>query len=310
LMSRTRCVVALLGTAITLGQGLLIFFSGNGVCLNDGCQVVEELTRVSPLIFNLAGLLFFQAVFWSVLVAGRRDGAAWEVVPRVLLHAALCAEAVLVFFQWQIAGSFCSYCLIIFSCIVLLNVLFGMRHLAVGMVLFLAVLTGCSSLNWQSGGAAKTLRDGAFARLAGQQGSTGGYLFFSGNCSHCEEIIHLLREGNTCEIFFNPVDRVTEFSVPGAERTASYNLQINLEFLKLMSIDEIPVLVTSERPNSKVIRGTAAIEQYLSESCRTLETKDYSGFSSALPSSPFIMGTETLQEDGCPVNEDCEKKSP
>jgi len=61
-----RCVklAALLTSLMIAVQLVVLPPDKEGLCLSQGCQVVDQLTRVSPLLFNVVGLFFFQAVFW------------------------------------------------------------------------------------------------------------------------------------------------------------------------------------------------------------------------------------------------------
>ena len=77
-------IVALLAGLVVGGQVGSIVWRGETVCLNEGYRVVEGLTLIRPLYFNLlglgyflflAGLLFFQrkwgngeAIFASLLL--------------------------------------------------------------------------------------------------------------------------------------------------------------------------------------------------------------------------------------------------
>jgi len=69
--SRTSMIIlliALLGSLLTATQTVLILVTGDAICIGDGCRVVESLTTVPPIVFNLAGLVFFQAVFWGMVL--------------------------------------------------------------------------------------------------------------------------------------------------------------------------------------------------------------------------------------------------
>ena len=52
---------ALLTALFIAVQMATIILSGEGFCLNQGCEVVESLTKVPPFFINLAGLLFLLA---------------------------------------------------------------------------------------------------------------------------------------------------------------------------------------------------------------------------------------------------------
>jgi hypothetical protein len=73
-MSRTISVaLALLGALGSAVQSAMLLARGEALCFNEGCRIVESLTRVSPLYINLAGLGFFLAVAalaWRAPTAG------------------------------------------------------------------------------------------------------------------------------------------------------------------------------------------------------------------------------------------------
>ena len=160
---RLASFLALAAALLTAAQSAFILLRGDAFCLNEGCRVVEDLTRVPPLAVNLAGLVFFLTLFFGL----RASGSLWRRLPRFvapLLLAGLAVEGVLFGFQLFVAGAFCSYCLAVLGAVVALNLLLGLRQAAHGLLLFLAALLAFASLEVQrpgQGGAA--LKDGVFA---------------------------------------------------------------------------------------------------------------------------------------------------
>ena len=140
--------MAWLSSSIVAVQIVLLVLGRDGICLSQGCQVVDELTRVPPLVFNLAGLFFFQAVAWGVFRTDTEKAIRWRIVQWLLL-AGLAAEGVLVGFQLFVVGVFCTYCLIILGCIVLLNLLAGKKQLLAGTFVFASVFLAFSSLQFK-----------------------------------------------------------------------------------------------------------------------------------------------------------------
>ncbi|MFT5697714.1 MAG: putative membrane protein [Desulforhopalus sp.] len=304
-----RIIVAFLASVLTGMQTYLIYTEGKAFCFNSGCEIVESLTTVPPLYFNLAGFLFFQLIFWCLLW-GKNGSEYWNKFARLMLMAGLVAEAVLVFFQHSIAQAFCSYCLIVCSCIVLLNVLCGLRQIFRGFVLFVAVLVACFSLQFSSGGGgSKSLEAGSIASVAGVPGRPELYLLFSSTCPHCEAVIEALDGENICGIHFNPIEILDGFTFSEAERNSEYDPSVNLGFLKNLSLQEVPVLVAVVQGTTQVISGENRILEYLGEQCRPDVKIDYS---SGYTTSSTINYTEPsnylkLEEDGCSVEEDCVK---
>jgi hypothetical protein len=274
-----RAIIALLASVLTAVQAFSIFIQGETLCFNSGCAIVDSLTTVSPLYFNITGFVFFQILFWCLLW-GRDGSELWHKFAKLLLLAGLCAEAVLVFFQYSIATVFCSWCLVVLSFIILLNVLSGPRQIFRGIVLFSAVVIACFALQFRTApGSGGSLDGGSMAMVTGEEKEVKLYLFFSSTCAHCEKIIDALREENNCTVRFNPVERIEDFSFPGAKSFAEYNPAINLSFMKNLSIKEIPVLVAIEERSALVLRGEQPIFKYLDETCREAKAIDYSGSS-------------------------------
>ncbi len=302
-----RAILALIASIFTAIQAFAIYLQGRTLCFNDGCAVVDALTTVSPLYFNLAGFLFFQVVFWCLLW-GREGSEHWYKLARLLLLAGLCAEAVLVFFQYKIATVFCSYCVVILSFIVLLNILSGSRQVFRGLVLFSAVTIACFSLQFrQEAGSEASLDKGTMAILAGERQDTTLYLFFTSTCPHCEKVIDFLKEENTCSVRFNPLERITTFNLPEATYTSEYQPEINLHFMKSLAMAEVPVLVAMSEQKTLILNGEQQISDYLRENCREKTAIDYGGTSS-MGTSEYIANPQGQQgaDDACSVENDCD----
>lgn len=297
--------VALIGSAITFVQALLLMYEREGICFNDGCEVVDSLTTIDPILINLGGFVFFQTVFWGLWLARNKPQRLGVV--RVILLAGISVEAVLVAFQYLVAQTFCSYCLLILGLIIILNLLAGVRHTFAAMIIFAAVLTGFASLQFSGAGNRLTgsLDEGIFASLDGDVGEK-RYLFFSSTCKYCEEVIVSLQDGYDCAMQFSPIDEITEFALPQAKRQSSYNPSINKSFLQQHNLDQIPVLYVERETGFQAIAGAGAILDYLEIECGkeaqlapTLQMNEVS----QEPVLDFLQP----QEESCSVDTDCEE---
>ncbi len=304
-----RATIALLASLLAAVQAIFIYLTGETICFNSGCSIVDSLTTVPPLYFNIAGFVFFQTLFWC-LRWGRDGSEFWHKLAGLFLLAGLCAEAVLVFFQYSIATVFCSYCMVILAFIVLLNVLSGPRQIFRGVVLFSVVTVACFSLQFRATTySGESLDTGSIAMVTGEHKEPKLYLFFSSTCAHCENVIEALKGKNNCTVHFNPIERIEGFTYPGAEFFSKYNVEINLNFMKSLSIKEIPVLVSIEPQNIRVLKGEQRIRDYLDETCTT-KVIDYSGTSSMVPKQyPITSGEGKQADDACPVVGDCDTES-
>lgn len=209
---------ALIGCLLTGVQTLLIYIQGEGVCFNEGCKIVDSLTLVDPLYFNLAGFIFFLLAATG-LNRARKGSNLWLRFTSLLLLAGLAAEAVLLAFQILISQVLCSYCLIILSLIVLANLFLGLKQTFKGLVIFSAVLIASFSLDYY-GGVIKPqpLDQGTMARYQPEKFDKRFYLFISSSCSHCQTLLTSLEQNPTCAVDFNPVDTYGAFPFPGPYR--------------------------------------------------------------------------------------------
>ncbi|CAG35450.1 vitamin K epoxide reductase family protein [Desulfotalea psychrophila] len=297
-------IIVLIGILVTGTQTALIFFGEQAICFNEGCAVVESFTKVPPVIFNLAGCLYFLLIFYTFCRA-RSGSDGWRQLASLLLLAGMAAEGVLVAFQYYIVDIFCSYCLIICSLVFALNLIAGLKQFCRGIVAFVAVLVAFSVLQFSSPGGNISLEGGVYARLAGDSGAKKMYLFFSETCPHCEEVIATINESNTCEIAFNPVGVITDFPLENAVVKDGYRAEGNVAFLASLGIREIPVLVITGPGGAEVLKGKNRIDDYLDKNCRG----QFSGESSALESrmSSVLSDGETdflflEEEQNCEVN--------
>jgi hypothetical protein len=298
-------LLAIAGAIVTATQVVLVLFQGSGICHTEGCRIVDSMTSVEPVYFNLAGLGFFLIVAFG-LARARRGSDGWRDFVSLLLLAALAAEAVLLYFQMEIARIYCSYCLIILSLVALGNLFLGLKQLVKGIVIFSAVMLACASLDFGAGeDRSISLDNGTMARFEPGPDAEHHYiLFFSSTCNHCETIIEEMEASTRCAIAFNPVDTITTFSFPGVHFTEGYRPRINRDFLKKLDITEVPVLLSREADTVTIVRGENPIRAFLREQCAAAEPPQ---------PSPTQTGQSTLselplppQDDGCSILSDCE----
>ena len=289
-------VLPLAGSLLTLVQIGAVLTRGEAICLNEGCRIAENLTSLNQIYVNMAGLAYFQAIFW----AWRLRGKPWietAVLPAMLL-AGLGAEGTMIGFQALVAHSFCSYCLTIFLLILLLNACLGFRHFFTGGLIFAAGLLVFASLRFNEGMASKGLSidSGTCAVKTCSNPKKRLYLIFSENCPHCRAVLDNLKTCSACEVHFNPVSRLKAGTLPGLDTIKDYNPKINMILLKLLNIYTIPVLIIENRDGLSFIRGDEGIIKYLKEKCASPSTAG----AELAPASPFGQ-----QEGVCSYNEPC-----
>lgn len=56
--SKLISILSFAASILIIIQVIYISLSGEAACLNQGCEIVESLTTIPPLYFNLIGFLF------------------------------------------------------------------------------------------------------------------------------------------------------------------------------------------------------------------------------------------------------------
>lgn len=255
--------LALVASLLIAGQIGYTFWQGTPLCVNDGCKVVEKLTRVSPLVINMVGFVFFQIVFWG-LHAARGDQRRVPLFIKNLLLASLAAEGVLVSFQYLVAQTFCIYCIGILCFIVVLNLLLGLRQIVAGVLICAAASLSFASLDVNRSTPEKPVfTAGVMAKRPGVLNSPEHYLFFSSTCPHCEQVIASLKTNTKVTISFNPIDQGATLDLPQLLYQPSYSPVLNKGLLSSLGIQEVPVLMSKTPEGLMIHRGEKAIMQYL-----------------------------------------------
>ncbi|PJA76995.1 MAG: hypothetical protein CO150_02190 [Nitrospirae bacterium CG_4_9_14_3_um_filter_53_35] len=268
-MNKIMYRTALTASLMIGAQVMMILLRGESACLNQGCKVVEGLMTLSPLLFNLAGLVYFQLLFWILFRTRFRPQAAMEWIS-ILLLAGLSVEGVLLSYQIFVARAFCSYCILLFLMVLLMNALAGRQQLFKGAAVVVAVISIFSLLSFGPSmvlSRYQSLDSGTFAVKTCSSPVKKLYLIFSSECPHCRNVIKALENCNSCDFHFNPVDRIKTLDLPDLERRASYSAEFNRLVLSLMGIKEVPVVIAKNPDGFSIIKGETNIIQYIEEAC-------------------------------------------
>lgn len=313
-MIKAQMLLALGGGLLSAGQALLIVLQGNILCFNDGCEIVETLTTVPPIAFNLSGSLFFLTVFLALWL-GARGVRGWPNLARILLLAGMTAEGVLISFQHWVAEAYCWYCLVIFGFVAVLNLLMGWRQVLEAAAVFAAVLLAFASLQFipHSASADQGMENGVYGRLdRGGSEKSRLFLFFSSTCPHCEDVIASLDASFDCSLNFNPIDELKAPPMENLAIRADYSPEVNRRYLRTFGVSEIPVLAVKTPEEIRILKGGQAIQDFLNGSCRKNSQEgqlpqESSGVSEGSRSVlPFVSAPAGVNEDACSVDEACE----
>lgn len=298
-------IISLLASLLTATQALLILLQGDGLCFSESCRIVDSLTSVPPLFFNIAGFLYFQAIFWGLFLDRKYPERAMKIV-RFLALAGMASEGVLISFQLFVTGVFCSYCLVIFALIFMLNISLGIKQITSAAAVFAVVLLAFSSLQLKSAESSEgvSLDRGTFAIRPGASSGPQLYLFFSSTCRHCEKVIEMMKGLQACSIRFQPIDEIRSMEFPGLEMAPSYSATANSNFLKTLAIEEIPVLVAKDQGGIRILNGEQPIRTYLEQNCASKNSLPADAPSESSAGSSLLP--QSVQDDACSVSQDCD----
>jgi len=177
-------------------------------------------------------------------------------------------------YQVFVVQTFCAYCLAVFACVLVLNILYGVRQTAWGLTALMVILFSFSILSFGPGKGEPTifsLKAAAWGVRSCSAPTKEVYLIFSSNCPHCQTVIQSLNECNSCDLYLNPIDEIDALDLDGIERIDTFTPQTNRHMLELLEIDTIPVLVSKSPDSYDIIRGESNILNYIRSACFTDE---------------------------------------
>jgi len=287
-------------------QIAFILAQGEAFCLNDGCRVVEKLTIIPPLYINLAGLLYFIVLFSASRWSWVRSGTSIDR-PRLLLLLGLAVEGVLLNYQIFVIQTFCSYCLVILTIIVVLNLLCGWQQIRFAVPLFAAMIASFAALNFSPASLlalkSQTLASGTYAVKKCAEPVKQLYFFFSADCPHCKNVLAVLENCNSCEFHFNPIDKNQVLAIPGLEYTPSYSPSLNRVVLSILNISTIPVLLVQNQDGLTFIKGEESINRFVSQTCFRQEQEI--SIDAPLSVIPEEINIYDKQEGECAIEVEC-----
>ncbi len=254
--------------ACVLIQITFILVRGAPLCLNTGCRVVEELVELNPILFNLLGAAFFASC--AVTAALGRKHPLFCTLFQVLCLGGFAAEGILFSYQAFVAGTWCSYCLMVLGAVVIINAIAGIRQLFAGLSILLVEVLLFSLLNFNiSTGKIQTLTldNGTCAITRCEKPARTLYLIFSQDCPHCHKVLEALTGCSQCEFHFNPIKKIRKGLLPGTVPQEKYMPEINRLALSILGIDSIPVLLVKRRDGYLLIKGDHEIIAYIRSHC-------------------------------------------
>jgi uncharacterized membrane protein len=298
-------LLSLGASLITAIQVIYNLAGGRTICLNQGCEVVEKLTVLSPLYFNILGFFYFQAVFWTIRLLKSKFVSEFELTA-LLLFAGLAAEGVLLSYQIFAAQAICSYCILIFALVLLLNFVYSRKQFVTGVAVLIAISISFSLVTFAPARVSSqlhSLNEGSYGVKSCATPTKEIYLIFSADCPHCENVIKALDNCNSCDFHLNPIDKIKEFDVDGLELNQDYSPEVNRIMLSILGVKEVPVLVVKNNSGFSFLKGENKILNFVRNACFNRQPVLY--FDPALNSEQEEITVITEDGGECSLELDC-----
>ncbi len=290
-----------------------MMIQGDAFCLNDGCNVVKSLIKISSLAFNLIGLFYFLLLVWLLRLSRSRPESFNFWISTVLLTG-IGVEGVLLAFQIFVAQAMCSYCLVIFVLVLAMNLLGGTQQAIKSIFVLAGILIISALLNYgtpPSNSNNHSITGGTYASIINNKPLQELYLIFSEDCPHCHNVIKSMIDCDKCSFHFNPIDTINslEIDLPRLKLTQSFSPEINRNFLNLMGLNTVPILIAKKTSGYSVIKGEQNLIDYIQLNCNAA-TKEKSSniipdkiLQTTIPDSQLFLFPD---EGECVVDLDCE----
>lgn len=191
------------------------------LCGQVGCALAGELLKFDPIYLHYFGLV---AVF-ILLILGARSlkSIFFETLYFMVLYAGIAFEATILGYQFLSNPVPCTFCLGVFSSLLLIALFSHPKNF---LVIFASILALYIALNTLA-----IPKNKAYATL------NGNYLIQSDTCSHCKKVKAYFKANN---INYTPIQAK----------------EVNARaFLKFVDIKSIPVLIMKEKSSITLLKG-------------------------------------------------------
>ncbi len=212
------------------------------LCDDTGCKLAGELLRFKPIYLNYLGLF---ASLWLVISGYFSKNSPFaKKLFFITLYSALAFETVMIGFQFYANPTLCTFCLGIFSSLLLIALINAPKN---GLVLISSVIAIFVALSTLS-----------ISKNISYINEDANYLINSSTCPHCLKVKEYLHKEN-----------IKYISIPIKDPSAQ-------KALKFLGITKIPVWIERQGAKSEIYVGDEAILAHLQKSDESQEESTHS----------------------------------
>jgi len=229
----------------------------SSLCHSTGCELAGALLKFDSLYLNYFGM----AAALLLLVVGILSYAKKipEILFFIVLISSLLFETIMLGYQYWASPEMCKFCMGIYAFLAVTLLLSSRKYFAMTIPAVISLLMALSFLNIPQSKSFVT--------------EDGTYLLQSESCPHCKKVKKYMHENN---IDFKKID------IEGIEAQ---------HFATFLNFKTIPILITKEGKNIKIINGDKdIIDSYENSSTDDIVIEESVSINSAF---------NVVEEEGC-----------
>lgn len=290
-------LIPIIGLAVTL-VALVSQILTNQPCPSQGCAVVSTLATYGEFPILIAGIMLFAlltlfgfcCVFFNKWIQSANNilnciKLSPQSLFKIIITASFAVEGYLVAVQALVVKTFCPFCMLVLSILILTAVVFALytRRYFSSDTSLLPLITAVfvSSFLGVVFVTPGTLHITSLSEIAEaqiQKGNPSGtfYLIYGDKCSHCEDVISYCSEFNgDIDVRLCPIEK----SKP---------------LLKTLEINSVPTMIVNTPTRMEIIVGSTKIIDYI-RSSKTYSALEYSPYH-----HPFFSEGDSVCSDVSP----------
>ena len=231
----------------------------SSLCASTGCKLADSLLLFDSIYLNYIGMLAGMGILITGILVYKK--VVNTNLFYIVVGSALLFETIMLGYQYFASPEMCKFCMGVYAFLVAIMITASFRHFLVASMGVISVLMALSFL--------------AIPQSKPYILKDGNYLLQSPSCPHCKKVKEYMNEN------------YIEFTKIDIEKIEAQH------FATFLNFKTIPILVTKNGSNIKIINGDKDIIQYYKSS-------NHGGGAIVIEDSVSIKSTfEAVDEEGC-----------
>jgi len=229
----------------------------SSLCASEGCALADALLKFDSIYLNYFGIVGALTILILGILSYKK--MIPEILFFIVLISSLLFESIMLGYQFFASPEMCKFCMGIYAFLVAILLFSSRKYFAMAVPAVISVLMALSFL--------------AIPNASSFVSKDGTYLLQSDSCTHCKKVKTYLNDNN---IEFTKID--------------IENIEAQ-HFATFLNFKSIPILITKEGKNIKIING----DKNIIDSYETITTGEIVIEESVSLDTSFNV----VEEEGC-----------